>query len=78
MQHQMTSDEKHRATVKQKSSATGRNRQKRGPNLHYFARLDREDQLKAFLTWLPTDLHDAPGIDWTELILFQGRDDMFI
>ncbi len=67
MQHHMTSDEKHRETVKQTSSATGRNRQKRGPNLHYFARWEREDQLKAFFTWLPTELHDAPRIDWTQL-----------
>src|SRR6266568_1032216 len=67
VQHQITSDDQQRETVKQTSSATGRNRQNRGPNLHYFARWDREDQLKAFLTWLPTELHDAPGIDWTEL-----------
>ena len=67
MQHHMISDEKHRETVKQTSSATGRNRQKRDPNLHYFARWDREDQLKAFFTWLPTELHGAPGIDWTQL-----------
>src|SRR5712692_7467229 len=63
----MTSAEKHRETVKHTSSAARRNRQQRGPNLHYFARWDRDDQLKAFLTWLPTELHDAPGIDWTQL-----------
>lgn len=28
---------------------------------------DREDQLKAFLSWLPAELHDAPGIDWATI-----------
>jgi hypothetical protein len=67
VQHHMTSDEKHHETAKQTSSATRRNRQNREPNLHYFARWDRDDQLKAFFTWLPAELHDAPGIDWTQL-----------
>src|SRR6266481_348544 len=32
-----------------------------------FTDWDREDQLQAFLAWLPKDLHDAPGIDWTTI-----------
>src|SRR2546425_8815491 len=28
---------------------------------------DRESQLQAFFTWLPRELHNAPGIDWTKL-----------
>lgn len=27
----------------------------------------RQEQLQAFLTWLPTELQNAPGIDWTLL-----------
>ncbi len=34
---------------------------------HRFVEWDRQDQLDAFFTWLPTDLHDAPGIDWSKL-----------
>jgi hypothetical protein len=33
----------------------------------YFAELERESQLQAFFAWLPQELHDAPGIDWTKL-----------
>jgi hypothetical protein len=32
-----------------------------------FADWEREDQLEAFFAWLPQELHDAPGIDWTSL-----------
>ncbi|MFL5702198.1 MAG: hypothetical protein ACJ8AG_05140 [Ktedonobacteraceae bacterium] len=28
---------------------------------------DRESQLQAFFAWLPQELHDAPGINWTEI-----------
>ncbi len=28
---------------------------------------DRESQLQAFFAWLPEELHDAPGIDWTKI-----------
>src|SRR5260370_36522244 len=34
---------------------------------HRFVEWDRQDQLDAFFTWLPTELHDAPGIDWSKL-----------
>jgi hypothetical protein len=30
-----------------------------------FTEWDREDQLQAFFAWLPKELHDAPGIEWT-------------
>ena len=32
-----------------------------------FTDWDREDQLQAFFAWLPKELHDAPGIDWTTI-----------
>src|SRR5260370_6285616 len=28
---------------------------------------EREKQLQAFLAWLPQELHDAPGMSWTQL-----------
>src|SRR5260221_4996077 len=28
---------------------------------------NKEDQIAAFFRWLPNELHDAPGIDWTRL-----------
>jgi hypothetical protein len=34
---------------------------------HYFIRLTPEKQQEAFFAWLPKELHDAPGIDWTKL-----------
>lgn len=30
-----------------------------------FTDWDREDQIAAFFPWLPKELHNAPGIDWT-------------
>jgi hypothetical protein len=36
-------------------------------NLQRFVDWKREDQIQAFLLWLPKELHDAPGIDWTQL-----------
>lgn len=32
-----------------------------------FIHWERERQLQAFLAWLPPELHDAPGICWTQL-----------
>lgn len=32
-----------------------------------FTLLSREEQLQAFFSWLPPELHQAPGIDWTLL-----------
>jgi len=33
----------------------------------YFVNWEPEKQLEAFFTWLPKELHDTPGIDWTQL-----------
>jgi hypothetical protein len=33
----------------------------------HFAQWAREEQQRAFYVWLPKDLHEAPGIDWTLL-----------
>src|SRR6266568_4882576 len=35
--------------------------------IHRFLLWPREDQLEAFLAWLPRELADIPGIDWTNL-----------
>ncbi len=35
--------------------------------LQYFVNWEPEKQLQAFFTWLPKELHDAPGIDWPAL-----------
>jgi hypothetical protein len=43
-----------------------RTAQKRKHRLR-FVTWDREDQLQAFFAWLPKELHDAPGIDWTRI-----------
>src|SRR5260370_1669051 len=32
-----------------------------------FIHWEREEQLQAFLAWLPQELHDAPGMSWTQL-----------
>jgi hypothetical protein len=41
--------------------------QKRKRVQQYFSHWTREEQLQAFFAWLPEALHDAPGIDWTDL-----------
>jgi len=33
----------------------------------HFAQRTREEQQRAFDAWLPQELHDAPGLDWTLL-----------
>src|SRR5258708_31167145 len=35
--------------------------------IHQFLSWPRAEQLEAFLAWLPTELADIPGIDWTNL-----------
>src|SRR5258708_30127601 len=35
--------------------------------IHQFFYWPREEQLEAFLAWLPRELADIPGIDWTTL-----------
>ncbi len=44
-----------------KQQATGRRR------LQNFIHWDREDQLQAFFSWLPKELHDEAGIHWAQL-----------
>jgi hypothetical protein len=43
-----------------------RTKRKRDQN-YQFVRLDRETQLKVFFNWLPSELHDAPEIDWVRI-----------
>src|SRR5437879_1311390 len=35
--------------------------------IHQFSYWPREEQLEAFLAWLPRELADIPGIDWINL-----------
>jgi hypothetical protein len=42
-----------------------RPRSKRG--MHHFVHQDRATQVAAFLAWLPREMHEIPGMDWTEL-----------
>src|SRR5260370_36577298 len=36
-------------------------------SLQNFIHWEREKQLQAFFAWLPQELHDAPGVRWTQL-----------
>jgi hypothetical protein len=36
-------------------------------SLSRFVNWDQEAQLEAFFVWLPKELHNAAGIDWTKL-----------
>jgi acyl carrier protein phosphodiesterase len=67
MQQQVPSDEAQSETAEQEVSPAERKQRKGRKGAHYFTRWDREDQLQAFFAWLPQELHDAPGIDWTTL-----------
>src|SRR6266536_662272 len=67
MQQQALSDETQGETVKREVSTAGRKQRKGRKGTYHFTYWDREDQLKAFFAWLPQELHDAPGIDWTKL-----------
>lgn len=40
---------------------------KPGGGTHNFDQWEREEQVRAFFAWLPSLLHDAPGIDWSLL-----------
>jgi hypothetical protein len=51
----------------QKASMKKKNGQKGPGNRRNFTWWNREDQLEAFFAWLPKELVDAPGIDWTTL-----------
>src|SRR2546430_1037261 len=39
----------------------------KGKPARRFVDWDRKDQIAEFFRWLPKELHDAPGIDWTRL-----------
>ena len=54
-------------TVEQEVFPTERKQRKGRKGTYRFTYWDREDQLQAFFAWLPQELHDAPGIDWTKL-----------
>jgi hypothetical protein len=60
-EHEQSPTESASAQVQATASTTPRKRSR------YFAEWDREDRLQAFFAWLPRELHDAPGIDWTQL-----------
>ena len=54
-------------TSEQIPSPESQQRVPRQRKSHYFIRLTPEKQQEAFFAWLPKELHDAPGIDWTKL-----------
>lgn len=54
-------EEEHMPSVKEKEQT------RRQARIHNFIRWDREKQLQSFFAWLPQELSDAPGINWTEL-----------
>jgi acyl carrier protein phosphodiesterase len=64
MQHKVPSDEEQEETARPEAG-TAEKKRRRGQ--WAFVRWKPEDQLKAFFGWLPRELHDAPGINWTEL-----------
>jgi acyl carrier protein phosphodiesterase len=66
MQDHIISEEARGETTGQKDSA-GEKKRRQKSGLRYFVRWDHEDRLSAFLTWLPAELQDAPGIDWSKL-----------
>jgi hypothetical protein len=67
MKQRVPSEEKQGKAVEQASSPREEKRRKGSSKSRHFTRWDREDQVKAFFSWLPQELHEAPGIDWTTL-----------
>jgi hypothetical protein len=67
MRQPVPSDEKQGQAVEQTLSTTEKQQRKSSSKSRHFTRWDREDQIKAFFSWLPQELHDAPGIDWAIL-----------
>lgn len=57
--------------VQEKASGSASQGQEHAASRHQkhipFTLLSREEQLQAFFSWLPPEMHDAPGIDWTLL-----------
>ena len=70
MQSRLTTPEQPRAQTTESGSTTSTPQRKRASQRrgkHNFVYWDPEAQYAAFLNWLPKELHDAPGINWTQL-----------
>lgn len=70
MQSQLTTPDSPSAQMPGSGSATPSQKKKRASQRqgkHNFVHWDPEVQRAAFLNWLPKELHDAPGINWTQL-----------
>ncbi len=70
MARQMALDEQETDSAPPASTTPGEKKRRRAgkrKNDHNFVWWERDAQLAAFFAWLPKELHDAPGIDWTKL-----------
>src|SRR5713226_8939761 len=70
MQSRLKTPEKASAQTTEAGSASAQQERKRASQRqgkHNFVHWDPQVQLAAFLNWLPKELHDAPGINWTQL-----------
>src|SRR6266849_7516661 len=70
MQSRLKTPEKPSAQTTEAGSASTQQERKRASQRqgkHNFVYWDPEVQHVAFLNWLPKELHDAPGINWTQL-----------
>lgn len=66
MQDQIAFNDANCDAIKQKVSASQKKHRNKG-GLQHFIYWNQEDQLRAFLNWLPEELHNIPGIDWATL-----------
>jgi len=64
VQSRLTAPDESRAQARASGSATSTPQRK---GKHNFVYWDTGRQHAAFLIWLPQELHDAPGINWTHL-----------
>ena len=70
MQSRLTTPDEPRAQATEAGSAASTLQRKgatQRKGKHNFVYWDPEVQHAAFLNWLPKELHDAPGINWTQL-----------
>src|SRR6266704_144924 len=65
MQHRVTSATEHETVSDKLDQRPSSKKGKLG--IYQFLSWPREEQLEAFLAWLPRELADIPGIDWTNL-----------
>jgi hypothetical protein len=68
--HQVQSTEQRTegpAGTYEQAPSQGKQQASRRKGKQYFIHWEPEKQREAFFTWLPQQLHDAPGIDWREL-----------